>query len=93
MVVIERGVIVIYINILCAIYGMLDASLLWYKKVCGNLEHIVFKLNDYDPCVAKKLANEQQHTIRLHVYNVIYSHMNFEVDTTFGGCENETYGK
>lgn len=31
-VVMERGVKVLYLNLLWAIYGMLEASLLWYRK-------------------------------------------------------------
>ena len=31
-VVIEKGVKVLYVEILWAIYGMLEASLLWYRK-------------------------------------------------------------
>ena len=41
LVVIKRGVTVIYLNILCSIYGMLETSLLCYKKFRGDLEIIV----------------------------------------------------
>ena len=50
MVVVERGVKVIYVEILGAIYGMLEALLLWYRKFSGNLEKDGFVFNDYDMC-------------------------------------------
>ena len=40
LVVIKNGAKFIYLEILRAIYGMLEASLLWYTKFCGDLEEI-----------------------------------------------------
>ena len=51
-VVIENGQKVIYLEILRAIYGMLEASILWYKKFQKDLESVGFKFNPYDACVA-----------------------------------------
>ena len=93
MVVVERGVKVIYLDMLCAIYGMLEASLLWYKKFRGDLEKIRFKFNDYNTCVANRMINKKQHTVRFHVNDMISSHMDTDVNTKFGAWENETYGK
>jgi hypothetical protein len=63
-VVFEKGCKVLYVLVLHAIYGMLVASLLWYKKFHSDLEQIGFHFNDYDPCVANRMVNGKQHTIR-----------------------------
>jgi hypothetical protein len=38
----ENGRKVLYVQVLRAIYGMLQAAILWYKKFRGNLEAIGF---------------------------------------------------
>ena len=40
----ENGQKVLYIQVLQAIYGMLQASLLWYKRFKGDLKSIGFVL-------------------------------------------------
>ena len=40
-----------------AFYGMLRATLLFYKKLCADLEDMGFEVNPYDPCVANKTIN------------------------------------
>ena len=52
MVVVERGVKVIYVEMLRAICGMPKALLLWYRKFHGNLEKNSFVFNNCDPCIA-----------------------------------------
>ena len=83
MVVIERGVKVLYLEILRAIYGMLEASLLWYRKFRSDLEEIGFEFNVYDPCVAQRLKDKHQHTIRFHVDDVLASHVDPRVNDGF----------
>ena len=53
-VVMERGVKVLYLLVTKAIYGMLQAGLLWYRKLRTNLEGQGFVFNPYDPCVANR---------------------------------------
>ena len=48
-VVLEKGSKVLYVEVLKAIYGMLEASLLWYKKPRKDLESQGFTFNPYDP--------------------------------------------
>ena len=43
IVVFEKGKITIYIVLLSAIYGMLEASMLFYQKLKSDLEAIRFK--------------------------------------------------
>lgn len=74
LVVADRAVKKAYVEILRAVSSMLEASLLWYRKFCSNLEKVGFDFNDYDPCVAYKIEHGYQHTIRFHVDNVLSSH-------------------
>ena len=43
------------------------ASLLYYRKFHDSLKSIGFEFNPYDPCVANKIINGNQMTIRFHV--------------------------
>ena len=61
-VVYKNGHKVLYLQVVRALYGMLVAALLWYKKFCADLESIGFKFNPYDPCVANRIVNGKQHT-------------------------------
>ena len=48
---------VLYVKLLKALYGLLRSALLFYKKLRADLEHMVFTINPYDPCVANKMVN------------------------------------
>ena len=37
-------------------YGLLRSSLLFYRKLRGELEEYGFEVNPYDPCVAKTMV-------------------------------------
>lgn len=58
---------VLYVIVLKAIYGMLVSALLFYKKLMKDLEEIGFEKNPYDPCVANRMINGEQHTVTWHV--------------------------
>jgi hypothetical protein len=73
-VVLENRKKVIYIEVLKAIYGMLEAALLWYKTFRKDLEDIGFIFNPYNPCVANKKVQGLQQTIIFHVDNLKSSH-------------------
>ena len=62
-VVYEKSRNVLYIEILQALYGMLEAALLWYNEFRKDLEVEGFEFNNYDPCVANKIVREKQFTI------------------------------
>ena len=38
------------------LYGLLRSSLLFYRKLCGELEAYGFKINPFDPCVGNKMV-------------------------------------
>ena len=50
-----------------ALYGMLVASLLYYKKFREDISKIGFEVNPYDVCVANRIIHDNQHTIVWHV--------------------------
>ena len=93
MVVFENGRRIIYVWVLRAIYGMLIAALLWYKKFKTKLEGVGFIFNPYDPCVANRDIDGDQQTIIFHVDDVKSSHINEEVNTEFENWLNMEFGE
>ena len=89
----EKGVKVIYVQVLRALYGMLKAALLWYKKFKKDLEGIGFRFNPYDPCVANRMRNGRQQTIRFHVDDLMSSHVDPRVNDDFYEWLNAKYGE
>ena len=79
----ERGNKVLYVNMLKALYGMLQSALLYYKKFRKDIEDIGFKINPYDPCVANRIVDGKQHTITWHVDDVKSSHVDKHVNDEF----------
>ena len=65
-VVYERSKKTLYLVVLSAIYGMLEAPMLFYKKLRGDLEAIGFAFNPYEPCVCNRIIRGSQHTVRFH---------------------------
>ena len=72
---------------------MLTASLLWYLKFKKDLEKIGFKFNDYDPCIANRMVNGNQHTVRFHVDDLLSSHVDPKVNDRFAFWLEKMYGK
>ena len=72
---------------------MLKAALLWYKKFKKDLIKIGFRFNSYDPCIANRMKNRQQHMIRFHVDNLMSSHIDPCVKDNFYEWLNAKYGK
>jgi hypothetical protein len=74
---------VLYVEMLKALYGMLQSSLLYYKKFCKDLEEIRFKINPYGPCVANSVINGKQHTVTWHIDDLKSSHIDPKVNDEF----------
>ncbi len=83
---------VIYVQVLRALYGMLVAALLWYKKFRADLEEEKFEFNPYDPCVANRDVNKKQQTVRFHVDDLMSSHVDTKVNDKFEIWLNKMYG-
>ena len=63
-----------YVQVEKALYGMLRAALLFYRKLRADLEDMGFEVNPYDPCVANKIVEGSQCTIVWHVDDLKVSH-------------------
>jgi hypothetical protein len=53
---------------------MMKSALLFYRKLVSERE-MGFEVNPYNPCVANKMVNGTQMTIRCHVDNLMISHL------------------
>lgn len=72
---------------------MLEASLLWYRKLQKDLDSVFFKLNVYDVCVVNIMERKQKHTVRFHVKNILSLHVDPRVNDEFGKWAQSKYGK
>ena len=72
----NRRTKVLYMNVIRAIYGCIEAALQWYILFSGTLEKMGYKLNLYDKCIANRTdKNGKQCTIAWHVDDCIATHM------------------
>jgi hypothetical protein len=83
---------VLYVRMLRALYGMLVASILYYKKFCKDIKGIRFVVNPYDPYVANQRVKGKQQTVTWHVDDLKSSHVNPKVNNEFYKCLEATYG-
>ena len=70
----ENGQLVLYVRLEKALYGTLQAALLFWEKLSGVLSSWGFVINPYDRCVANKLINGSICTILWHVDDLKISH-------------------
>jgi hypothetical protein len=92
-VVLENRKKVLYVEVLKAVYGMLEAALLWDKTFRKDLEDIGFVFNPYDPCVANKKVQGSQQTILFNMDDLKSSHKMKSVNDQFEKWLNEKYSK
>ncbi len=72
----ENGKNVVYVELQKALYGTLQAALLFWKELTRYLVDVLgFELNPYDECVANKTINGKQCTILWHVDDLKLSHV------------------
>jgi len=89
---IERGRQVLYLRLQKALYGMMKSTLLFYKKLVKELKEMGFDINPYNPCVANKLVNKKQMTVRWQVDDLMISHVNKGEILKFVKCIKDIYG-
>jgi len=75
----ENGKKVLYVQILRALYGMIESALLWYTLYTEVLHKEGFEINPYDRCVANKVIKGKQCTIAWYVDDNILSHVESSV--------------
>jgi len=79
----EKDKTVLYLELMMAMYGMIKAPLLFYRKLRKELEADGFKINPYDICVANKMVNGKQLTVVWHVDDLKVSHKDVPVVDQF----------
>ena len=76
----KKGVKQLLVQCQNVLYGMMVASLLYYRKFTKSLTDIGFKMNPYDPFVANNIIDRQQMTICYHVDDCKLSHHRSKVN-------------
>ena len=90
----HRGKPVIYTELNKALYGTLQAALLFWRNLSGFLiEKLGFEANPYDFCVVNKIINGSQCTIGWHVDDLKISHINGKVNQDILDTLQKEYGK
>ena len=90
---VENGKEVIYVQLKKALYGTLQAALLFWEDLTEFLFGEGYKLNPYDPCVCNKVIDGEQSTILWHVDDLKCSHVDPKVNDKLLAILNERYGK
>jgi uncharacterized protein YeaC (DUF1315 family) len=90
----EHGKPTLYVQLQKALYGTVQAALLFWKELTQFLvEDLGFELNPYDQCVANKMINGKQCTILWHVDDLKISHVDQQVLENLLNRLNERFGK
>jgi hypothetical protein len=71
---------------------MMKSELLFYRKLISELKGMGFEVNPYDPCVANKMINGSQMTVRWHVDDLMISHSSNEATSQFLHALKDIYG-
>ena len=90
----ECGKPVIYTKLSKALYGTLQAALLFWRNLSGFLiNKLGFEANPYDFCVVNKTINGSQCTIGWHVDDLKISHIDGKVNQEILDILQKKYGK
>ena len=88
----ERGEMVIYVDLLKALYGTLKAAHLFWEKFATTLTMLGFQISPYDACVVNKTINSYQCTLAWHVDDIKASHKDPKVVVWIIETLKEEYG-
>lgn len=90
----EKGNPVIYAQLSKALYGTLQAALLFWKDLSAFLvKDMGFEPNPYDTCVVNKITEGKQCTVAWHVDDLKISHVDQRVLEGIMERLQEKYGK
>ena len=89
----ERGERVMYVELLKALYGTLQAARLFWEKLSTKLKEWGFIMNHYDPCIANKIIDGTQMTVAWHVDDLKVSHKKLSAIREFAALLNDEFGK
>jgi hypothetical protein len=84
---------VLYVQLNKALYGTVQATLLYWRKLTAKLQEWRFKINPYNWCVANRIINNSQCTIVWYVDDLKISHVDPDVVTLIIGKLSEAFGK
>ena len=87
-----KGIPMLYVRLNKALYGMLQAALLFYTRLRGWLEDSGFKVNPYASYVANKIIDGSQITICWHVDDLKVSHKGEDVVAAFAVEMGKEFG-
>ena len=90
---IENGKKVLYVQVLKAIYSMIESALRWYELFTGTLCGMGIELYPYDCCVANRMINGSQCTVGWYVDDNKVSHINGDVNTMIVDAIEKKFGK
>ena len=83
----------LYIRLKKALYGTLQAALLFWQLLSDMLVSWGFTINPYDQCMANKKINGKQCTIVWHVADLKISHVIKDVVEGIIVCLNKRFRK
>ena len=89
----KNGVPMLYVCLSKALYGMMRAALLFYKRLRSDLEDMGFVVNPYDPCVANNMVDGEQMTVCWHVDDLKISYRYEDMVTAFAVEMENIYGE
>jgi hypothetical protein len=90
----ENGKQVLYVELQKALYGTLQAALLFWENLTEFLtEELGFTVNPYDSCVVNKMIDDKQCTIIWHVDDLKLSHVKQSVLDDIADKLNSKYGE
>ena len=84
---------ILYVRLKKALYGTLQAAMLFWKDLSSKLQEWGFSINPYDWCVANKLINGKQCTVLWHVDDLKISHVDGDVVSDIINKLDKEYGK
>jgi hypothetical protein len=68
----KKGMPILYVKVQKALYGLMKASLLFYRKLCKELEEYKFVVNSNNPCMTNMTTKcGKQLTVIWHVDNLM----------------------
>jgi hypothetical protein len=89
----KKGKTVMYVKLKKALYGTLQAAMLFWKDFSEKLVLWGYAINPYDWCVPNKIIDGKQCTVVRHVNDLKISHVDPNAVESLLDLLNEEYGK
>ena len=89
----EKGEMILYVELLKALYGTLKAAWLFWEQLTSKLKEWGFIMNPYDDCVGNKIVDGEQLTVTWHVDDLKVSHVNPKAVDDFINQMQDEFGK